>query len=386
MTSRRHVLALLAAAPIAAGASGCAPSNLPDPIAAWRSPGAGEADPRRHALAHAILAPNPHNRQPWLIDLVGENEMVLRADLERLLPATDPFDRQITLGCGAFLELLELAARANGRRAEITLWPEGEPQPRLDTRPVAHVRLIEEAVAPDPLFEQIPARRTNRQPFEAREVEGTLLADVAQAALATSRRSPQADSIGIYDVNGEALRDQIRALAWNAFEREFQTPSAHLETVNLLRVGRAEIATHRDGIAIEGMVVEIARTFGLVNRATLADITNPQTRKALEDWRPLAMDAPAYMWINSADNSRVSQIESGRAYARLNLAATAHGLSMHPWSQALQEYPEMAEFYDEAERVLLAAPGGAVQMLARVGYGPEIPPAPRRGLAEHVRS
>jgi hypothetical protein len=379
MPSRRHVLALLAAAPFAAQ---CAPANLPDPIAAWRDPGAGEADPRRFALAHAILAPNPHNRQPWLVDLVGENEIVLHADLGRLLPATDPFDRQIVMGCGAFLELLDLAARSQGRRVEINLWPEGEPQPRLDARPVAHVKLAAAANARDPLFDAILARRTNREPFETRAVEMAALNDIAAAAL--RRGGP--DSIVIGSVSGDRMRDELRQLAWDAFEREFQTPAAHQETVNLIRVGREEIATHRDGIAIRGPMVEFARAVGLVNKRTLADIENKQTRDGLEAWRPLALDAPAFMWIDTTGNTRATQIEAGRAYARLNLAATAAGLSMHPWSQALQEYPEMAALYARAEEIMATPEFGRVQMLARVGYGPAVEPAPRRGLAEHLRA
>ena len=101
---RRHVLQLFAAAPLGAALAApasCAPADLPDPTAAWRSPGAGEQDPRRHALAHAILAPNPHNMQPWLVELTGADSLTLRADLTRLLPATDPPNRQITIGCGA---------------------------------------------------------------------------------------------------------------------------------------------------------------------------------------------------------------------------------------------------------------------------------------------
>jgi len=62
-------------------------------------------DPRKYILSHAILAPNPHNRQPWLVDLGVENEMTLYCDLDRRLPHTDPFDRQITVGLGCFLEL-----------------------------------------------------------------------------------------------------------------------------------------------------------------------------------------------------------------------------------------------------------------------------------------
>lgn len=373
--NRRHVLQLLAASAALPAAASC--SSGPDPDAAWREPGAGETDPRRYALAHAILAPNPHNRQPWLIDLAGENEIVFFADLDRLLPATDPFDRQIVIGCGAFLELLDLAARNLGKRTEITLFPEGEAQPRLDARPIAHIRLADGG-SRDALFEQIVHRRTNRKPFEDREVAASELDAIAAAAA-------QAPLSFAY-ANGGALRDALRQLAWNAFEREFQTPAAHGETVELMRVGAAEISEHRDGIAISGMKVEFARFFGLVNRRTLADIDNDQTRDGLEEWRPWALEAPAYVWINSPDNTRATQIAAGRAYARLNLAATARGLAMHPWSQALQEYPEMAELHAEAER-LMNAPGDArVQMFARVGYGREMKPAPRRGLGEHIRT
>ena len=66
MPTRRHVLQVLAAAPALASA-GCAATR--DPAAAWRAPGLGERDPRRFALAHAILAPNPHFGAPPL-DLV----------------------------------------------------------------------------------------------------------------------------------------------------------------------------------------------------------------------------------------------------------------------------------------------------------------------------
>nr|QQZ50530.1 hypothetical protein JKL49_02950 [Phenylobacterium glaciei] len=141
MPTRRGILHwLAAAAPLTA--AGCSATSATDPAAAWRAPGLGERDPRRFALAHAILAPNPHNRQPWLVDLVGADEIVFYADTARLLPFTDPPNRQITLGCGAFLELLSQAAAEAGHRAEIALWPEGEPQPTLDARPVARVRLV----------------------------------------------------------------------------------------------------------------------------------------------------------------------------------------------------------------------------------------------------
>jgi hypothetical protein len=158
-----------------------------------------------------------------------------------------------------------------------------------------------------------------------------------------------------------------------------------LETVNLMRIGAAEIAHARDGLSLNTPLIDFLHRIGVLTRRTLADIDNPMTKQGLEAWRPLALDAPAFVWITTPDNSRATQIAAGRAYARLNLAATARGLAMHPWSQALQEYPEMAALHAQAERLMNApenASGDArVQMLARVGYAKKaVPPAPRRGL------
>jgi hypothetical protein len=372
--NRRHVLALLAASALPAG---CAPANLPDPIAAWRRPGAGEADPRRYALAHALLAPNPHNRQPWLAELVGENEIVLSPDTERLLPRTDPYNRQITIGCGAFLELLALAAAERGFTAEITPFPEGEPAPALDARPFAHVRFVQGGQR-DPLFAQIAARRTNRLPYQDRAVPSEAFAQLTRAARAPDLLYGRAST--------GAERDALRDLLWRAFDREAHTPHAHHETARLLRVGRAMIALHRDGIAVTGAFVEAAAALNLVTFDMLADPDHPFTKPSLDDWRPLAEAAPALLWIASVGNARVTQITVGRAYARVNLKATQLGLAIHPWSQALQEYPEMADLRDEMTRATNTN-GATLQMLVRAGYPIGTPaPAPRRGLAEHIRA
>jgi hypothetical protein len=48
-------------------------------------------DVRLDAFRHAILAPNPHNRQPWLIKLEGSDGALISCDLDRRLPETDPF-------------------------------------------------------------------------------------------------------------------------------------------------------------------------------------------------------------------------------------------------------------------------------------------------------
>ena len=121
--TRRGILKVIGGGVIVAAVGAGAFIGTRDPAVArepWQNAGQKENDPRRKALSYAILAPNPHNRQPWLIDLVGNDEIVLYCDKDRHLPVTDPFDRQITIGLGAFIETLVIAASNDGYRADVT--------------------------------------------------------------------------------------------------------------------------------------------------------------------------------------------------------------------------------------------------------------------------
>lgn len=378
MPSRRHVLALLAATPFAASCGG----NLPDYAASWRSPGAGEADPRRFALAHAILAPNPHNTQPWQVELHGEDEMLLYCDLERRLPFTDPLDRQITMGCGAFLELYRIAAAEKGRLAEITPFPEGAPEGRLDARPLAHVRFDPAAnVAPDPLFAQIAARRTNRNDYDA--VRAPSQEQRTQIAVATTI----ADAVHVVGAAvDQELVAQIRDLVWRAFDREMRTRGAQEETYKWLRFGAEERARHRDGLYIDVPVPGVLRALGMLNEETVVNPDSSANREVAEEWKRKAETAPAFMWLTTPNDTPTTRLMAGMAYARMNLAATAAGLAMHPWSQALQEYEEMTDLYTEAKALLGAGAGQTVQMLVRVGYAEPVEPAARRDITAFVRA
>ena len=92
MITRRKVLKLIGGGVIlsATGLAGCAVLEGPSQSArvAWRN-ASQEPEFRRRALSYALLAPNPHNRQPWLVELVGEDSLTLYCDLARLLPDND---------------------------------------------------------------------------------------------------------------------------------------------------------------------------------------------------------------------------------------------------------------------------------------------------------
>lgn len=377
MPSRRKVLSLIGGGTVlaATGVGGVVALNGPsrEARAPWREAGQ-YAEFRRRALSYALLAPNPHNRQPWRVRLEGDDALTLHCDLARRLPATDPFDRQITIGCGAFLELLNIAAAQDGHRAEITPFPEGEDLATLDDRPVARVVFTAGAGQPDPLFAHVLARRSNKEVYEARSVpaEGlALLAAEGSTFGVSARTTAEAEQVA-------ALRD----LTWRAHEREMTTPAALQESVDLMRIGPRQVAANPDGIELDGRVISLGRLVGVVDHQTLADPSSTAFKQGLDLYRQMAASAQAFGWLVNANACRADQIAAGRAYLRLNLKATELGLSVHPWSQALQEYAEVADLYKEVhERI---GEDGRIQMLFRIGYARPIIPTPRRGLEAHL--
>ena len=91
-------------------------------------------------------------------------------------------------------------------------------------------------------------------------------------------------------------------------------------------------------------------------------------------------------WLITENNSRSSQVQAGRSYVRLNLLATKLGVSMHPVSQVLQEYPEMDALQRNFNQTIGIQRDQRVQMFFRIGYQEQVPPSPRRRLADILRS
>jgi hypothetical protein len=367
------------------GLTACAGSMPPEAVLAWQGPAGDAGDVRRWILAYAILAPHSHNLQSWLVDLSVPGEMLLRCDAGRLLPETDPFSRQIMMSHGTFLELLDIAARERGQRAEIALFPEGVFAPdKIDRRPVARIRLTPDpTLGTDPLFAQILKRRTNRSMYELdRAVPDTAWQDMAAAAAGSS-----ALRFGHVDARQAGVLQRHRDIAAQAWRIELETPRTILESYKVLRVGADEIRRHRDGLSLMDPTVVWLDRFGLFDRSKAPGPDDFATTSQIKDFNAKIASTPAFLWMVTQGNDRVTQVDAGRAYARVQLAATAHGLAMQPLQQALQEYPEQAGPYAAIRRLLDAPePAQTVQMWARVGYAPSVEPAPRRGVDAHILS
>ena len=354
-------------------------------LEAWQGPGA-ETDARRRALAYAITAPNPHNRQAWQVDLREEGAITLYCDRERLLPETDPFGRQVLIGHGAFLELLVLGLAEHGVKAEVAMWPQGELPALLkdwDQRPVARLRLAPGGV-PDPLFAQVLRRHTPKVDFDtARPVAPAML-----QALLASVRTPGIRAGGTADAN---RLGELRTLCWESAKVETLTPRTIMESVRLIRVGPEEISKHRDGITLNAAMPRIANALGMFDREAPPKEGDAAYKQMMSRFEGHSRTAMGFVWLASVGSSRTSQVEAGRAYVRLQLKATELGVGVHPMSQALQEFPEMAPHYERAHQLMIGKAGprtpadDAVQMFCRIGHTPgEVSATPRRPVRDLI--
>ncbi len=277
-------------------------SDMPaSAVSDWNGPKA-EMEVRRWALSYALLAPNPHNRQPWLVDLKQDNVIVLYCDAQRVLPETDPMGRQILIGHGCFLELLRIALAERGMVANISMFPDGEPGPALKdlgTKPVARITVAKGA-QPDALFAHILNRHTQRNNFDTQR-------PVSQARLAAFQTSlnqvPELSAAVKIGTSNTA--DQIaalRQLCLDAAKVEIGTERTMMESMRLLRIGPKEIEQHRDGISMNAWFVRAADSLGLLKRNAFPAPGSVGHKSALERFEGHSLSAMGFVWLSTPNN------------------------------------------------------------------------------------
>ncbi|MGY1701872.1 Acg family FMN-binding oxidoreductase [Geodermatophilus sp. SYSU D00766] len=292
----------------------------------------------------AVLAPSSHNTQPWSFR-VGEEAVELRADRTRALPVNDPFDRELTISCGAALANLVVAARSRGLGPEIDLLPDPH-----DTDLLARVALRPgSAPADEELAASIASRHTHRGRFAAAPPAATL---TAMAAACAAR-----------DVTFHLVPDEHRgALAHLVAEgdrAQFADPSWRRELANWMRPRRCG-----DGLTVPPVG-------GAVTRLVVARF-DVGARTVVKD-EILTREAPAVAVLTTSEDGMREWLRAGQGlqYALLLAAASEvqAGYSNQP-CQAAALRPRVREALQLA---------GWPQVILRLGVPPSRPrAAPRR--------
>jgi len=303
-------------------------------------------------LGAAAAAPSMHNAQPWRFRLHGRIVEVW-ADPARMLGPLDPDDRNLHIGVGAALFNLRVAAEYLGIEPAWRLCPDPG-QPLL----LAEVDLgrQDRSGGLAALYDAVAQRRTNRNPYTGRPLLPALVSDLVAAAGAEG-----------------------------VWLRVFDDPAEVTRVVGLLRA--AELAAQRDAdraAALARWVGGNRVTEGIPQQALGPHPVEPATpfRDFLpgERGRPTAAfeTTPTLAMLSTGRDTPVDWLRAGQGLQRVLLVATRAGVSASFLNQPIEDHQLRWQLRSPFEGIRIA------QMVLRLGYGPPVPPTPRRPLDEMV--
>ena len=359
------------------------------PYELWRQWSAGTSG-LRNLVAAATLAANPHNIQPWFFDVSGDSgsaedstgSIDLRADPDRVTPLCDPDGRERAAGFGCALYAIEVAARAQGKRAEIEPWPDGASE-RSDH--IARIRVVNDA--PPTSREQelataIPRRHTYRGPFTASTLEQAVLDSLTEAA------PDGAQLVWVTEASAVARVGDLYVEATQAIADDTRMSA---DSFAWFRNDRSQIDAHRDGLTLDCQ--------GLSSTMLVAaKILPAQSREASDDfWVKNTREvhtatARTYgiIRVDDVDDPR-NRLDGGRLLQHVHLAATAAGLGLHHMNQVTERIARDAtqglpDRFSQRWAAATGVPASQSLLAFRVGH-PEraARPSPRRDLGDVMR-
>jgi len=306
-------------------------------------------------ISAAVAAPSIYNTQPWRYRLDAETATLhVRAAPERGLREADSTGRALHLSVGAAVFNLRVAVAHSGFVPVTRLLPAPE-----DPGLLATVRASGAGSRPatdhrTDLYEVIWRRHSSRLPFAGRPLPAHVGAELSEAAQTEG-------AVLTFPAPVETAR-LLRVTA-EAEHRNRSDPDRGAESRRWV---------HRD--QDESTAVGLPRTAlgpqDAHERLPMRDFTaqrHPERLPAQE----FEYD-PVIAALTTVHDRRADWLRAGQALEHVLLVATAHGLRTSLLHQPM-EWPDLRQSLNPA-----SDPTGHMQILVRLGYGPEGPATPRR--------
>jgi hypothetical protein len=322
---------------------------------------AAVADRLRFLVGYALLAPSGYNRQPWWFRVTG-GVVEFHADRTRCLPVIDHDDRELTIGCGSALFNVRVAARNFGYTPVVSLLPDADDPDLLatlslgDLKPPTHEQRL--------LFAAIPKRRTNRQSFERRKIDPVLTERLGAVSVE--------EGAWLALLAKRSERHALAELIAQGDRVQFSDKRFRRELASWVHSGRSQ--SHDGMPAYAQGMREIMTTAGSLPIRTF-DLGKGVAASDLD----LAEHSPLLGVLGTPDDEPLQWLRAGQALQHVLLLACGSGISASFMNQ-----PVEVEMLRPRVASLVRRTGHA-QVVFRLGYGPEPPLMPRRGLAEVLR-
>ncbi|MDO8838544.1 MAG: hypothetical protein Q7V31_06405 [Parvibaculum sp.] len=348
-----------------------------EPWSMWQAP--GYANTPLALVAAGILASNPHNTQPWIFR-VSATRIDILADTRRHLGTFDPYLREMHVGLGCAVENMVLAAAANGFSAEVAFAPGSllDIAGRDGQVLAATLRLSPSSAAADPLYDAIPRRHTDRNPYDhSRPLAADAFAGVADE-----------DGVRMWLFDGSAARDRLGAAIIEATEEIVADEQMIEDSHDWFRDGPDEIAREKSGLALDTAGLSPAL---LAAAKFLPALPAEQSHGAwLNQTRDTHVPTAALLGLIATRDryDRPQALAAGRLWQRLHLTGAAVGISMHPLNQPVETIDRELQLEREAKsEVRLASITGDESwqptFVFRAGYPTrQVRLSARRGVKE----
>lgn len=370
-TARRQFLklsgSLMVVLPFQLASAGCSSYSRSDLSAAPDVSGLAQYISRDHAniLYLASLAPSGHNTQPWTVLIREPGSWVIGSDSSRWLPGVDPYNRELLLSVGAFLENLIQAARHFGYDVDYKVIA-GQPT----DAGLLEVRVIRGIADKNVAMDAIRLRRTVRGHYLNREIASDDIRAVF-GNLQNVRYVPRSSADAGYLAEGTLAANEHQA--WRNAAQE--------ELSHWIRWSDRSAQEHMNGLTPAGM--EITGLAGLYvrNFYTEESVMSDGFRKQTVDRVREQVSQGAGWLLIAGDGSGVSSlIETGRYFEQMFLRVRAQGIAIHPMTQMLEEAPWNSEVAGHM--------GEPLQFILRVGYLDKYPDpvSPRMPLPRFIRT
>jgi len=315
--------------------------------------GGDPAERLTYLLRYAVLAPSSHNTQPWSF-AIDEDEIRIYADTSRWLEVADADQRELHVSIGCALENLLVAAEYFGYAHQVAYLPEPEED---DLIAVVALESGGEPASfrPRELFDAIPVRRTNHNPYDGRPVSEENRARLEGCCVE--------EDVLLHLTDDPQITRTVDELIVRADAMQFADPAWREELGYWM--GQGVFGTPW----LMSKISQLAVSYLNMGRG--------MGRKDSE----LLMSAPLLAVISTPKDDRRSQVRAGQVFERVALMATALGLGIHPMSQIL-EIPELKGQVAQ----LIPTPDVVPQHTFRMGYAQgQEEHTPRRALADVVR-
>ena len=325
-----------------------------------RRPVDPRGDDLRELVRLATLAPSGHNAQPWKFRL-APGLIELYPDRTRRLPAVDPDDRELWIGLGSALENLLVAAEHFGYHPNVTY--------QLDGTPADHIAVALERTAAAParragLFEAIRTRQCTRHEYGRQPVPTQGLAQLTAAATGAN-----VTPLLFTGAAMEPLLEYVKAgNAHQMGDDQFKT-----ELVHWVRFNDREALASRDGLLGRGSGNPSLPRW--VAQLFIGSALNAKTQDQKDEAN--IRSSAGLLLFTSPRNDPAAWLDTGRAYERFALLATAMGLKNSFINQPCEVPALRAQV-----QAHLSLKSDFPQLLARFGYGPAMPRSLRRPVSE----